>query len=636
MRAKRVISAKLLLSPLLVVTMRYRLLCLPIVVIFAVSCADGTPITNLVDPDDVAFAIADAERGYKAGFYWQPPMVRQPSYAGDFDSALSPEVVICELAGDNCAAHLVTFTTASLGSEMVRLEADDEHYSVNWHLDRFSLSAGEHYRISVFAGEGVLLGYADVVPVSSGRELKNVDTGEFVGLIDGRTLPIKFRIETGIVARVEVDPVDATIFKGETQQYTATVFDLSGDAIAATVSWSSSDQDVATVDADGLATGTGGGTATLIASSDHENASASITVMVPIARIDVEPSEVSLAPGETQLFVATLFDENDEEITGRPVAWVSSDMDVATVDSDGLATAVAAGDADITATAEQISGSAQLGVVAPPKPFVTTWDTSLGAGTSVTLALGGTVDATIDWGDGTIEAVAAPGPHVHDYGTDGVYTVSVTGTVTAYNSVSNGGAFSERAKLVTVGAWGAVGFTSMRFAFHSASNLLSVPATSEGLESTTDMSFMFAGASSFNQPIGGWETGSVIRMDAMFWNAEAFNQPIGDWDTGSVTHMNAMFVNTSSFNQPIGDWDTGSVTQMQQMFQNASAFNQPLGGWHTGNVLHMGQMFWNAEAFNQALSAWCVSLIASPPSFFDTGATSWAEPRPVWGTCPTE
>jgi len=56
-------------------------------------------------------------------------------------------------------------------------------------------------------------------------------------------------------------------------------------------------------------------------------------------------------------------------------------------------------------------------------PFVTTWNTSLESGTTVTLALAGTVDATIDWGDGTITSVNTPGPHVHDYGSDGIYTV---------------------------------------------------------------------------------------------------------------------------------------------------------------------------------------------------------------------
>src|SRR4030042_7073999 len=77
-----------------------------------------------------------------------------------------------------------------------------------------------------------------------------------------------------------------------------------------------------------------------------------------------------------------------------------------------------------------------------PSPFVTTWHTGLGAGTTVTLALAGTVDAAIDWGDDTITDVNTPGPHVHDYGSDGTYTVSVIGSGTAYNSLDNGGASS--------------------------------------------------------------------------------------------------------------------------------------------------------------------------------------------------
>ena len=40
--------------------------------------------------------------------------------------------------------------------------------------------------------------------------------------------------------------------------------------------------------------------------------------------------------------------------------------------------------------------------------FITTWDTTLGVGTKVPLALAGTVDAVIDWGDGTVENVTGP------------------------------------------------------------------------------------------------------------------------------------------------------------------------------------------------------------------------------------
>jgi surface protein len=217
--------------------------------------------------------------------------------------------------------------------------------------------------------------------------------------------------------------------------------------------------------------------------------------------------------------------------------------------------------------------------------FVTIWDTSLGDRTTVTLALAGTVDAVIDWGDPNLATthVTTPGPHAHDYGTDGIYTVSVTGSATAYSSFDKGTWHFERDKLVSVDNWGSLGFTSMFGAFHYCSNLVSVPATSEGIEAVTNMRLMFAHASSFNGDISGWDTSSVTNMNGMFYDAVSFNQDIGGWDTSSVTNM---------------DW-----------------------------------MFANAESFNQDLSGWCVD--PAPSRFnFNTWTSKWRKPWPVWGTCP--
>jgi surface protein len=241
--------------------------------------------------------------------------------------------------------------------------------------------------------------------------------------------------------------------------------------------------------------------------------------------------------------------------------------------------------------------------------FLTTWDTSLGDGATVTLGLAGTVDATVDWGDGTSETVDTAGPHVHDYGIDGTYIVSVTGSVTAYNSLDNGGSISERSKLISVDSWGQLGFTSMNDAFNNCENLVSVPSTSNRIESVTDMSRMFYGASSFNQDIGNWDTSNVTDMSWMFRDASAFNQDIGGWDTSSVTDMNCMFTNASSFNQPIGNWNTSSVTNLIAMFYEASSFNQDIGGWDTSNVIHMRHLFAHASAFNQDIGNWDTSSV---------------------------
>lgn len=249
------------------------------VLILSMACSDRGNVTDPVSADAPSFAIADGARGFKTGFYWLPPMVENPLTSGTFDAELSPVVVICALDGDACDAALgliETFTMDGSGSTGIRVDAD--HYIVNWRLDEYDLTASTHYRISVFAGPGVLLGYADVEPVSNGSGLKNVNTGEYIGLVDGRTLPIKFRIETGFIATASVTPQDASIAAGATQQFTATVTDLHGNTLPLSVGWTSENTSVAGIDGDGLATGVGPGSTTITATVDHVSGSATLTV----------------------------------------------------------------------------------------------------------------------------------------------------------------------------------------------------------------------------------------------------------------------------------------------------------------------------------------------------------------------
>jgi surface protein len=63
------------------------------------------------------------------------------------------------------------------------------------------------------------------------------------------------------------------------------------------------------------------------------------------------------------------------------------------------------------------------------------------------------------------------------------------------------------------------------------------------------MSYMFYGATAFNQPIGGWNTSNVDSMVNMFADASAFNQDISSWQVYNLT---------SKPNKPLG-FDTGAA-----------------------------------------------------------------------------
>jgi surface protein len=82
---------------------------------------------------------------------------------------------------------------------------------------------------------------------------------------------------------------------------------------------------------------------------------------------------------------------------------------------------------------------------------------------------------------------------------------------------------------------------------------------------------------------------------------------IDGFDTSNVTNMSSMFADASSFNQPVGQWDTSRVTDMSMMFFKATNFNQDIQRWNTDQVTDMRYMLLtrpNDEDSNQKIPSW--------------------------------
>lgn len=205
-----------------------------------------------------------------------------------------------------------------------------------------------------------------------------VVTGRKVGTVlvaasaRGKDAFARITVNPTPVVSIRLSLTHRAMLVGETVQLAAQPLDGGGNVLAGRpVTWMSSDASVATVTDAGVVTALSAGAAIITASSEGKSAVASITVsLVPVANVIVSPTTSNVVVGQTTQFAAQLRDADGTVITGRAIAWTSNPTTVATVSSDGVVSAIAAGTATITATSEGRSGSATVNVTARPASAV--------------------------------------------------------------------------------------------------------------------------------------------------------------------------------------------------------------------------------------------------------------------------
>ena len=160
--------------------------------------------------------------------------------------------------------------------------------------------------------------------------------------------------------------------EGATATLTATV--TPENATDKTVTWSSSDESVATVSGDGLVTGVKEGKAVVTATAGEKNAQCEVTVqkgVVEVTEITLSQTNLTLTEGETAALTATVL---PTDATDKTVTWISSNPSVATVSDAGLVTAVLEGTTTITASA---GGKTAQCTVTVEKAFIAVTEVTL-------------------------------------------------------------------------------------------------------------------------------------------------------------------------------------------------------------------------------------------------------------------
>ena len=370
-------------------------------------------------------------------------------------------------------------------------------------------------------------------------------------------------------------------------------------AVPTEVVWSTSDERVATVTADGEVTAHEGGSVKIVATSAHDPA----------------------VKGELELVVEPALTLTID----LGLAGVSGNSYQLPLSGDGTVT-VRWGDGEVEEVVDPrapVHTYAAKGAYTVHVTGALTGEVRFGTGSAgVAYQNGRALTSVVSWGDIPVTSLAYAFRDSEHLASLPSY---IPATVTDLT-----GAFLYSGFNGDISSWDTSNVTSMRAMFAGA-ELFDQPIGGWNTGNVTTMAHMFAGTI-FDQPIGDWDTSKVTDMSYMFNEATRFNQPIGGWDTSNVVSMEYMFASAVAFDQPLGGWDTSKVRNMRFMFAWARAFDQPLGGWDTAAVENMQGMFRSAEAFNQDLSSWCVERFDAEPAEFSTDAVSWdADKKPRWG-----
>ena len=233
------------------------------------------------------------------------------------------------------------------------------------------------------------------------------------------------------VTGLALDKTTASLKTGSKLQLSATV--VPEDATNNKITWSSSDNSLATVDANGLVTGIATGSVKITATSQsNSKVSAVCTITVTqnttkVAAIALDKSAATIVSGSQKQLTALIF---PSDAADKEVAWTSGNDSVATVDASGLVTAKSAGKATITATSKD-GGKTATCVITVVSEAIPVTGVSLNRSTA-TLALNNTLQlkATISPADATNANVSwgSDNPAIATVDTNGLVTAKGIGT----------------------------------------------------------------------------------------------------------------------------------------------------------------------------------------------------------------
>lgn len=195
----------------------------------------------------------------------------------------------------------------------------------------------------------------EIKAVGIGKTKVIATSGNVSGTCEVAVNPIK-------VEKVTLNVNKLTLKIGDTNDLTATI--EPANATDKTVTWTSNNDQVATVSDKGLVTAVKEGKATITATAGSASASCEVTVEpINVTGISISNQNLELEVEQTATLTATVSPSN---ATNKKIVWTSSNNQIATVDVNGVVKGVTVGTTKIEAKTEDGGFTASCSVTVSP------------------------------------------------------------------------------------------------------------------------------------------------------------------------------------------------------------------------------------------------------------------------------
>jgi len=258
-----------------------------------------------------------------------------------FGNILILLILACILSGVSCSRNVfedVPVTSVTLSQKTAELLIG-ENIQLSVSITPHNSSYNEIFWATTKPSVVSVTNEGMITAISEGTAIITATVGD-----KSSSCTVSVSTATIPVSSITLNKTSLELIVGEKETLLATI--LPENATNRTVTWSSSDEEIASVNQYGLVTAKKGGTVSIIGNVDNKSATCVLRCIVPSESIILDFSNAILAIGQEIQISATVLPEN---ATDKNVTWSSADPNIATVDQLGKVKAVSLGSTIVSA-----------------------------------------------------------------------------------------------------------------------------------------------------------------------------------------------------------------------------------------------------------------------------------------------